>query len=80
MAEAIPARIGGQSVLILREGASRSVGREALRSNISAATKDVPLPQKGSKITSFLYDNILIALVGMSIEKVALVRDLVSAK
>ena len=37
MAEVIPARIGGQSVLILREGTSRSVGREALRSNIEAA-------------------------------------------
>jgi thermosome len=37
MAEVIPARIGGQSVLILREGTSRSVGREALRSNIQAA-------------------------------------------
>jgi thermosome len=37
MAEFIPARIGGQSVLILREGTSRSVGREALRSNIQAA-------------------------------------------
>jgi thermosome len=37
MAEIIPARIGGQSVLILREGTSRSVGREALRSNIQAA-------------------------------------------
>lgn len=37
MAEVIPARIGGQSVLILREGTNRSVGREALRSNIQAA-------------------------------------------
>ena len=37
MAEAIPARIGGQQVLILREGTSRSRGREAQRSNIQAA-------------------------------------------
>ncbi len=36
MAEAIPARIAGQPVLILREGTSRSVGREAQRSNIQA--------------------------------------------
>jgi len=37
MAEAIPATISGQPVLILREGSQRSVGREAQRSNISAA-------------------------------------------
>jgi len=37
MAEAVPATIGGQQVLILREGAQRTVGREAQRSNISAA-------------------------------------------
>jgi len=36
LAEAIPARIAGQPVLILREGTSRSVGREAQRSNIQA--------------------------------------------
>ena len=37
MTEAIPATISGQPVLILREGSQRSVGREAQRSNISAA-------------------------------------------
>lgn len=37
MAEAIPATISGQPVLILREGAQRTIGREAQRSNISAA-------------------------------------------
>lgn len=37
MAEAVPATIGGQPVLILKEGAQRTVGREAQRSNISAA-------------------------------------------
>lgn len=37
MAEAVPATIGGQQVLILREGSQRTVGREAQRSNISAA-------------------------------------------
>ncbi|MEM3004025.1 MAG: thermosome subunit beta, partial [Candidatus Bathyarchaeia archaeon] len=37
MAEAIPAKIGGQPVLILKEGTTRSVGREAQRSNIAAA-------------------------------------------
>ncbi len=37
MAEAIQAKIGGQPVLILREGSSRSTGREAVRSNIAAA-------------------------------------------
>jgi len=37
MAEAIQAKIGGQPVLILREGSSRSTGREAVRSNIDAA-------------------------------------------
>jgi thermosome len=37
MAEAIQGKIGGQPVLILREGSSRSTGREAQRSNIDAA-------------------------------------------
>jgi len=37
MAEAIPATIGGQPVLILREGTTRSRGKEAQRSNIMAA-------------------------------------------
>ena len=37
MTEAIPAQIGGQPVLILREGTSRSRGRDAQRSNIMAA-------------------------------------------
>ena len=37
MATAIPAQIGGQPVLILREGASRSRGKEAQRNNIMAA-------------------------------------------
>ena len=37
MAEAIPATLGGQPVLILREGATRSRGKEAQRSNIMAA-------------------------------------------
>ena len=37
MAEAVPATIGGQQVLILKEGSQRTVGREAQRSNISAA-------------------------------------------
>jgi len=37
LAEVIPAKIGGQQVLILREGTTRSVGREAQRSNIAAA-------------------------------------------
>jgi thermosome len=37
MAEAVPATISGQPVLILKEGSQRSVGREAQRSNISAA-------------------------------------------
>jgi len=36
-AEAIPAQIGGQPVLILKEGTQRSVGRSAQRSNIMAA-------------------------------------------
>jgi len=37
MAEITPAQIGGQPVLILKEGTSRSVGRNAQRSNIMAA-------------------------------------------
>ena len=37
MAQAIPAEIGGQPILILREGTSRSRGRDAQRSNIMAA-------------------------------------------
>ena len=37
MTEAIPAQIGGQPVLILREGTGRSRGRDAQRSNIMAA-------------------------------------------
>jgi len=37
MAEAVPATISGQPVLILKEGSQRTVGREAQRSNISAA-------------------------------------------
>lgn len=37
MTEAVPATIGGQQVLILREGSQRTVGKEAQRSNISAA-------------------------------------------
>jgi len=37
MAEAIPATISGQPVLILKEGTSRSRGKEAQRSNIAAA-------------------------------------------
>ena len=37
MTEAIPAQISGQPVLILREGTSRSRGRDAQRSNIMAA-------------------------------------------
>jgi thermosome len=35
--EAIPANVGGQPVLILREGSTRSRGREAQRANITAA-------------------------------------------
>ena len=37
MAEAIPATISGQPVLILREGSTRARGKEAQRSNITAA-------------------------------------------
>jgi thermosome len=37
MVEAIPANISGQPVLILKEGTSRSRGREAQRANITAA-------------------------------------------
>ncbi len=37
MIEVIPARIGGQLVLLLKEGGSRATGRDALRSNIMAA-------------------------------------------
>jgi len=37
MAEAIPATISGQPVLILREGTSRAKGREAQSANIAAA-------------------------------------------
>jgi len=37
MTQAIPAQIGGQPVLILKEGTSRSRGRDAQRSNIMAA-------------------------------------------
>jgi thermosome len=37
MAQLIPAQIGGQPVLILREGSSRSRGKEAQRNNIQAA-------------------------------------------
>jgi thermosome len=37
MTEAMAARIGGQPVLILKEGTDRSTGREALHSNIQAA-------------------------------------------
>ena len=37
MAQAIPATISGQPVLILKEGTSRAQGREAQRSNITAA-------------------------------------------
>jgi len=36
MVEAIPATIGGQPVLILKEGSTRTVGREAQRNNITA--------------------------------------------
>jgi chaperonin GroEL (HSP60 family) len=38
VAEAIPASIDGQPVLILKEGTTRSRGKEAQRSNIMAAT------------------------------------------
>ena len=37
MVEAIPAQISGQPVLILREGTTKSRGREAQRANITAA-------------------------------------------
>ena len=37
MAQLIPAQVGGQPVLILREGSSRSKGKEAQRNNIQAA-------------------------------------------
>ncbi len=37
MAEAYPATIGGQQVLILKEGATRTRGKDAQRSNIMAA-------------------------------------------
>jgi len=37
LAEAIPATIGGQPVLILKEGTSRAKGREAQSANIAAA-------------------------------------------
>ena len=37
MAQLIPASVGGQPVLILREGSSRSKGKEAQRNNIQAA-------------------------------------------
>jgi len=37
MAQAISAQIGGQPVLILREGSSRTRGKEAQRNNIMAA-------------------------------------------
>lgn len=37
MAQLIPAQIGGQPVLILREGSSRSRGKDAQRNNIQAA-------------------------------------------
>src|SRR4030042_6838846 len=37
MTEAYPARIGGQQVLILKEGTSRNRGKDAQRSNIMAA-------------------------------------------
>ncbi len=37
MAEAIPATISGQPVLILREGSTRTKGKEAQRANITAA-------------------------------------------
>lgn len=37
MVEAVQASIGGQPVLILKEGAQRSTGRDALRNNIMAA-------------------------------------------
>jgi len=37
MAEAIPAMVSGQPVLILREGTTRSRGKEAQRANITAA-------------------------------------------
>ena len=37
MVEAVPAQISGQPVLILKEGTSRSRGREAQRANITAA-------------------------------------------
>jgi thermosome len=37
MAQVIPAQIGGQQVLILREGSSRSRGKEAQSNNIQAA-------------------------------------------
>lgn len=37
MSEAIPAMVNGQPVLILREGTSRSRGKEAQRGNITAA-------------------------------------------
>jgi len=37
MTEVIPANIGGQQVLILREGTTRNRGKEAQRANITAA-------------------------------------------
>ena len=37
MAQAIPAKISGQPILILKEGTGRSRGRDAQRSNIMAA-------------------------------------------
>jgi len=37
MAQAIPATVGGQPVLILKEGSERSLGRDAQRNNITAA-------------------------------------------
>jgi len=38
MTEAVPAMISGQPVLILKEGTSRSRGKEAQHANIMAAT------------------------------------------
>jgi chaperonin GroEL (HSP60 family) len=37
VAQAIPAQIGGQPILILKEGSSRSRGKDAQRNNIMAA-------------------------------------------
>ena len=54
--EASYAQVGGQSVLILREGTTRSRGREAQRANITAAKVVAETGPAGSAVISVMID------------------------